>query len=174
VRTNRAQESSESLVAGKAFAPPQRDQTHPLGPKARAVVQTTIEVREAPSGSCSILQVVTSDRPGLLVDIVSVLKDINVNVVSAEIDTIGGEARDDFFVTYHGEPLNPPMVQLVTNSLQYYLSLSEVAKVRFAWWRMRWGGGGGVSGGMLSPVWMHCLAGSASDCCCLCTQEESY
>lgn len=121
-------ESSESLVAGKAFQPPQRDQTHPLGPKARAVVQTTIEVREAPSGSCSILDIVTSDRPGLLVDVVSVLKDINVNVVSAEIDTIGGEARDEFFVTYHGEPLNGPMVQLVTNSLQYYLSLAEVEK----------------------------------------------
>jgi prephenate dehydratase len=82
------------------------------------VVQTTIEVREAPNGSCSILDVTTADRPGLLVDIVSVLKDINVNVVSAEIDTIGDEARDEFFVTYHGEPLNGPMVQLVTNSLQ--------------------------------------------------------
>lgn len=31
--------------------------------------------------------------PGLLVDIVSVLKDINVNVVSAEIDTIGDRAQ---------------------------------------------------------------------------------
>ena len=87
-----------------------------------------VQVREAPNGSCSILRVSTSDRAGLLVDIVSVLKDINVNVVSAEIDTFGGEARDDFFVTYHGEPLNPPMVQLVTNSLQYYLSLAEVSK----------------------------------------------
>uniref|UniRef100_A0A383VZI1 ACT domain-containing protein n=1 Tax=Tetradesmus obliquus TaxID=3088 RepID=A0A383VZI1_TETOB len=121
-------ESSETLVAGKSFQPPSRDQTHPLGPKARAVVQTTIEVKEAPNGSCSLLAVTTRDRPGLLVDIVSVLKDINVNVVSAEIDTMGDEAKDEFFVTYHGEPLNPPMVQLVTNSLQYYLSLAEVEK----------------------------------------------
>eukprot|EP00879_Flechtneria_rotunda_P010773 GHRR01011257.1.p1 GENE.GHRR01011257.1~~GHRR01011257.1.p1 ORF type:complete len:278 (+),score=74.67 GHRR01011257.1:309-1142(+) len=121
-------EASQSLVAGKSFQPPSRDPTQPLGPKARAVVRTTIEVEEAPSGSCSILHVSTRDRPGLLVDIVSVLKDINVNVVSAEIDTIGDEAKDDFFVTYHGEPLNGPMVQLVTNSLQYYLSLAEVEK----------------------------------------------
>lgn len=121
-------EASESLAAGKSVSTPSRDQTHPLGPKARAVVQTTIEVRESPNGSCSILDVVTADRPGLLVDIVSVLKDINVNVVSAEIDTIAAEARDEFFVTYHGEPLNGPMVQLVTNSLQYYLSLAEVSK----------------------------------------------
>ena len=125
---DQSQESSESLVAGKAAAQSSRDQTHPLGPRARAVVQTTIEVREAPSGSCSILGVVTRDRPGLLVDIVSVLKDVNVNVVSAEIDTVGAEARDEFFVTYHGEPLNGPMVQLVTNSLQYYLSLAEVER----------------------------------------------
>ena len=57
-----------------------------------------------------------------------VLKDINVNVVSGEIDTLGDQAQDEFFVTYHGEPLGGPMTQLVTNALQYYLSLSEVAK----------------------------------------------
>lgn len=57
-----------------------------------------------------------------------VLKDINLNVVSAEIDTEGTQAKDEFFITYHGEPLNAPMVTLVTNSLQYYLSLGEVAK----------------------------------------------
>jgi hypothetical protein len=38
--------------------------------------------------------------------------------VSAEIDTIGGEAKDELFVTYHGEPLSGPMTQLVTNALQ--------------------------------------------------------
>ena len=143
-----------------------------------------------------MLRVTTTDRPGLLVDVVSVLKDINVNVVrtgalpgaharacmvaraahksrnaacthavntstaccfplllenriqrtactaclpdgispphcsqvSAEIDTVGDTAQDEFFVTYHGEPLNPPMIQLVSNSLQYYLSLGEVSR----------------------------------------------
>lgn len=58
----------------------------------------------------------------------SVLKDVNLNVVSAEIDTVGPTAQDEFFVTYHGEPLTSPMVTLVTNALQYYLSLAEVAK----------------------------------------------
>lgn len=59
-----------------------------------------IDVTEAPNGSCSILKIKTADRPGLLVDIVRVLKDVNLNVVSAEVDTIGAEAQDDFFVTY--------------------------------------------------------------------------
>ena len=64
------------------------------------VVPTTIEVTEAPNGSCSVLKIKTADRPGLLVDIVRVLKDVNLNVVSAEVDTVGTEAEDEFFVTY--------------------------------------------------------------------------
>lgn len=40
-----------------------------------------------------------------LADIVRVLKDINLNVVSAEVDTIGRNAVDRFNVTFHGEPL---------------------------------------------------------------------
>ncbi|GIL91996.1 hypothetical protein Vretifemale_19672 [Volvox reticuliferus] len=94
----------------------------------RRVVQTTIDIMEASNGSCSVLKIVTQDRPGLLVDIVRVLKDINLNVVSAEIDTDGKLAKDEFFITYHGEPLTAPMVTLVTNSLQYYLSIGEIAK----------------------------------------------
>ena len=85
----------------------------------------------------------TPIRPGLLVDIVSVLKDINVNVVSAEIDTIGGEARDELFVTYHGEPLSGPMTQLVTNALQ-------VGGAGF------WGVGGGGEVGVLG--WADAVA----------------
>ena len=34
-----------------------------------------------------------------------VLKDVNLNVVSAEVDTIGRNSMDRFNVTYHGEPL---------------------------------------------------------------------
>lgn len=45
-----------------------------------------------------------------------------------QVDTVGTQAKDEFFITYHGEPLNASMVQLVTNALQYYLSLAEVEK----------------------------------------------
>jgi hypothetical protein len=37
-------------------------------------------------------------------------------------------AKDDFIVTYHGEPLNPNMVLLVNNTLQYTLQLAEVER----------------------------------------------
>ncbi|KAG2432723.1 hypothetical protein HYH02_012857 [Chlamydomonas schloesseri] len=114
---------------GEAFASGSKTDSEPnkvLGTRRR-VVQTTIDVAEAKNGVCSLLRIVTSDRPGLLVDIVRVLKDINLNVVSAEIETEGALAKDEFFITYHGEPLNPPMVTLVTNALQYYLSLGELS-----------------------------------------------
>jgi hypothetical protein len=38
--------------------------------------------------------------------------------VTEQVDTEGRIASDSFFVTYHGEPLNQSMVQLVTNALQ--------------------------------------------------------
>jgi hypothetical protein len=110
------QESAEALAVGQTDSQKERDVTKPLGPRMRVVVQTTIEVEDSPNGSCSLLKVAR------------VLKDINVNVVSAEIDTLGPDVKDEFFVTYHGEPLTAPMVQLVTNALQYYLSLAEIEK----------------------------------------------
>ena len=50
------------------------------------------------------------------------------SVGALQIDTEGAEAQDDFLVTYHGEPLNPNMILLVNNTLQYTLQLSEVER----------------------------------------------
>ncbi len=50
----------------------------------RHVVETVIDVREDEDASHSEVFIQTRDRPGLLTDIVHTLKDINVNVVSAE------------------------------------------------------------------------------------------
>ncbi|KIZ06575.1 alpha-1,2-mannosyltransferase [Monoraphidium neglectum] len=119
-------ESSEALAMGRAASAAANDAAAPMSP--RNMVPTTIEVTEAPNGSCSICYIETPDRPGLLVDIVRTLKDINVNVASAEIDTIGAMAKDELFITYEGEPLDGPMVQLVTDALKYHLASGELAK----------------------------------------------
>lgn len=87
-----------------------------------------IQVKEHDNGTYSEVRVETSDRPGLLTQIVSVLKDLNVNVVSADIETEGNMAHDKFYVTYHGEPLPQPMVLLVTNALQYHLALADIER----------------------------------------------
>jgi UTP:GlnB (protein PII) uridylyltransferase len=91
--------------------------------KVKTKVQTGITVE--PERYHSKLTIETTDRPGLLVDVVRTLKDLSLCVVSAEVDTIGDKASDIIYVTHRGGPLNPSMEQLVVNSLSYYLSLTE-------------------------------------------------
>ncbi|KAK9858032.1 hypothetical protein WJX84_012080 [Apatococcus fuscideae] len=120
-------DSAEEIAWGeRAKKPAVRSPLEPLGPSHRAVVQTVIDIEEHESGSHTSVYVETTDRPGLLTDIVHWLKDTNVNVISAEVDTEGRIARDTFFVTYHGEALNANMETLVTNVLQYNLSMASV------------------------------------------------
>lgn len=121
-------ESAEELAWGpKVQKPGTFDSTSPLGLGNRKhVVSTFLEVTENEAGTFTVINLRTLDRPGLLVDVVRVLKDISINVVSAEVDTEGKFAIDTFYVTYHGEPLSTSMVQLVTNCLQYYLSMASV------------------------------------------------
>lgn len=52
-------------------------------------VSTTVTIRPDAEEKYSLLDITTRDRPGLLTDIVANLKNLNVNVVSAEVDTIG-------------------------------------------------------------------------------------
>ena len=119
-----AEDASGLHVAGGRDG---HDALTPLGARGPRAVRTKVALSEDATGSHSELYIETTDRPGLLTAIVGVLKDISVNVVSAEVDTEGAVAKDTFFVTYHGEPLNGSMCTLAQNALQYYLSQSESA-----------------------------------------------
>ncbi|KAK9908048.1 hypothetical protein WJX75_002091 [Coccomyxa subellipsoidea] len=122
-------ESGSAIGWGESATPvTEADPLHPLGARDGPKIRTTVEVTEEESGTHSKVSIRTRDRPGLLTDIVHTLKDISVNVVSAEVDTEGAVAKDEFYVTYHGEPLNTSMATLVTNALQYYLQLAEVER----------------------------------------------
>ena len=46
---------------------------------------------------------------------------------SAQVDTEGRVVVDTFYITYHGDPLNKSMVQLVTNALQVRQCLSPAS-----------------------------------------------
>lgn len=120
-------ESSAKLASGSMAGVQDMDYEHPLGKAARKIV-TQVSIRESETGLYTKLFVNTVDRPGLLTDIVKLLKDINLNVVSAEVDTVGRNAVDIFNITYHGEPLPEAMRQLAVNTLQYYLSKGDVEK----------------------------------------------
>jgi len=49
-----------------------------------------------------------------------------VNVISAEIDTVGAEVDDTFYLTYKGAALSEGMETLVRNALQYHLDLGSM------------------------------------------------
>lgn len=69
----------------------------------------------------SLLVVETIDRPGLLIDLVKTITDINVAVQSGEFDTEGLLAKAKFHVSYRDEALRKPLEQVLGNSLRYYL-----------------------------------------------------
>lgn len=121
-------EAAEYLVEGQHIDTPGDHDAdeNPLGARIEAKVKTLITVKAA-GASRSKVTVTTTDRPGLLMDIVKNLKDLSLNVVSAEIDTVGPKAYDVIYCTYQGKALNDSMNQLVINALTYYLTLREVA-----------------------------------------------
>ena len=71
--------------------------------------KTSVTITPHATGSRSVLRVRTADRAGVLTGIVGILKDLSVNVVAAEVDTIGDLVDDTFFVTYQGEALSDNM-----------------------------------------------------------------
>ena len=117
--------AAASLHAGKHTESANRSDREALGPR-KTTTRTIIKVKADPTGARSKLDITTVDRPGLLVEIVSVLKDINIQVLSAEVDTEGMVAHDEFYVSYHGEALSSATKTLVVNALQYYLARGEV------------------------------------------------
>ncbi|KAL8551816.1 hypothetical protein ACS0TY_000753 [Phlomoides rotata] len=73
-------ESSQQLALGEAFGitPPEK--------KVDVDVATHIHVKED-GPQRSLLYVETADRPGLLLEMIKIMSDVNINVESAEIDT---------------------------------------------------------------------------------------
>ncbi|KAL6327144.1 hypothetical protein AAG906_014962 [Vitis piasezkii] len=107
-------ESSEQLAMGEAFGIKAPEK------KLDVDVATHIHVKDD-GPKRSLLYIETADRPGLLLEIVEIITDVNVDVESAEIDTEGLVAKDKFHVSYRGAALNSSLSQVMINSLRYYL-----------------------------------------------------
>jgi UTP:GlnB (protein PII) uridylyltransferase len=120
-------EAADFLVEGQHIDMPGDHEADEkiLGARVEPKVKTLVTVEQAgPSRSKVTIQ--TTDRPGLLVDIVRTMKDLSLNVISAEIDTVGPKAFDIIYCTYQGAPLSPSMTELVQNAVTYYLCRREV------------------------------------------------
>ncbi|KAF9598762.1 hypothetical protein IFM89_031430 [Coptis chinensis] len=97
-------ECSERLAMGEAFGI--------KAPEKKVDIATHIHVK-ADGPKRSLLYIETADRPGLLLEIIKIMADINVNVESAEIDTEGLVAKDTFHVSYRGAALNNSLSQVM-------------------------------------------------------------
>lgn len=111
-------ESSERLAMGEAFGIKAPEK------KLDVDIATHIQVKDD-GPKRSLLYIETADRPGLLLEIIKIMADININVESAEIDTEGLVAKDKFHVSYRGAALNSSLSQVLTNCLRYYLRRPE-------------------------------------------------
>ncbi|XP_042043189.1 ACT domain-containing protein ACR12-like [Salvia splendens] len=111
-------ESSERLALGEVFGITSPEE------KVAVNIPTHIQLK-ADGPQRSLLCIETADRPGLLLEVMKIMNDINVNVESAEIETEGLVAKDSFHVSYGGAALNSSLSQVLVNCLRYYLRTPE-------------------------------------------------
>ncbi|MCD7458484.1 ACT domain-containing protein acr11 [Datura stramonium] len=107
-------ESSSQLAMGEAFGAFQPNQ------KLDVDIATHIHVYDD-GPERSLLCVEAADRPGLIVDLVKIITEINIDVISGEFDTEGLLAKAKFHVSYKNKALIKPLQQVLANSLRYYL-----------------------------------------------------
>ncbi|XP_010531931.1 PREDICTED: ACT domain-containing protein ACR11 [Tarenaya hassleriana] len=107
-------ESSSQLAMGAAFGV--------VPPSQQVDVDIATHISIGDDGpDRSLLYIETADRPGLLVELVKIISDINVAVESGEFDTEGLLAKAKFHVSYKNKALIKPLQQVIANSLRYYL-----------------------------------------------------
>ncbi|KAF8115253.1 hypothetical protein N665_0029s0091 [Sinapis alba] len=111
-------ECSEQLAMGETFGIKAPEK------KIDVDIATHIHVKED-GPKRSLLCIETADRPGLVVEMIKVMADINIDVESAEIDTEGLVAKDKFHVSYQGQALNSSLSQVLVNCLRYFLRRPE-------------------------------------------------
>jgi [protein-PII] uridylyltransferase len=88
----------------------------------KVVVPTAISFDDGSSDHCTLIEVVTQDRPGLLYGIGSALARLACNIDVALIDTEGQKAIDVFYLTAEGKKLTAQKQELLHEVLQATLA----------------------------------------------------
>ncbi|MEX0951873.1 MAG: [protein-PII] uridylyltransferase, partial [Gammaproteobacteria bacterium] len=92
-------------------------------------IPTRVEFSDDPNNGRTILQVSTTDRPGLLSRIGIALKFCGVKLQGAKIATYGERAEDIFFITdTYGNMIQTPLkFECLRNSIQEALAPADTA-----------------------------------------------
>ena len=88
----------------------------------KVTVETRVSFDDTSSAHCTLLEIVTKDRPGLLYDMGSALARLGCNIEVALIDTEGQKAIDVFYLTAQGKKLGAQKQETLKEVLQGTLS----------------------------------------------------
>ncbi|MGH9469898.1 MAG: DUF294 nucleotidyltransferase-like domain-containing protein [Terriglobia bacterium] len=109
IKVIRGEISPEAILQGRA------DMKRPS--RGMIGVPTQISFDDASSSRCTLLELITEDRPGLLYAISSALASLGCNIEVALIDTEAGKAIDVFYLTADGGKLSAERQQAVHRAL---------------------------------------------------------
>jgi [protein-PII] uridylyltransferase len=120
----RFQQSIADVLNGKQPLEPlmKGRQAASIARPPKVVVPTAINFDDGSSDHCTLVEIVTQDRPGLLYGIGSALARLACNIDVALIDTEGQKAIDVFYLTAQGKKLTPQKQELLREVLQATLS----------------------------------------------------
>jgi [protein-PII] uridylyltransferase len=91
-------------------------------PASKIMVETTMKFDDASSRRCTVLEIITQDRRGLLHLMAFTIAQLNCNIEVALIDTEGQKAIDVFYLTKKGQRLSSDDQTLLLEALNKTLA----------------------------------------------------
>jgi [protein-PII] uridylyltransferase len=91
-------------------------------PASKIMVETTMKFDDASSRRCTVLEIITQDRRGLLHLMAFTIAQLNCNIEVALIDTEGQKAIDVFYLTKKGQRLSSDDQTLLLDALNKTLA----------------------------------------------------